>query len=243
MSDKKLGFFKEIPGALRSRMAVDQEWKKAQDTLYFQWWRCLNYSDEYLKCCEIKGKSHELAETYALFGDVTMAWPVWWQKIGRKIFSERRQYPKVRAITEEDALRRLDTDLKDFLILDIPLNLTRVTILEQINKLFDEHHPGNELKIRAQSTAIVQLEDTKLQHKTIPTLVRVAEILHSNPDIQLYQLAQRAKLAEHHLGRSKSESLSVDEEKQRRQMAASRHKEQAQRLVHNAARLKFPSIN
>lgn len=243
MSDKDMGFFKEIPGALRRRLPTEQEWKKAQDTLYFQWWRCLNYSNEYLECCANEGKSQELAETYTLFGDVRRGWPIWWQKIGRNLFSERLQYPKVRAITEEAALKRLDTDSKQFLILDIPLNLTRVTILEQINKLFDEYHPGKELKIRAQSSAIVLLEDSKLQHKTIPTLVRVAEILHNNPDIQLYQLAQRAKLAEIHLGRKIQEVNSTEQEKQRRQMAASRYKEQAQRLVYNAARLKFPSID
>ena len=243
MTEKDLGLYKEIPGGLRRRLPIDQEWKKAQETLYFQWWRCLNYSKEYLQCCIQKGENHPLSETYTLFGDVTISWPQWWQKIGRKLFSERRQYPRVRVIAEQAALKKLDTESQDFLILDIPLNLTRVTILEQINKLFDEFHPGNELKIRAQSTALVQLEDSRLQHKTIPTLVNVAQILHSNPDIQLYQLAQRAKLAEIHLGRKVQEKNSPEQEKQRRQMAASRYRDQATKLVYNAARLKFPSID
>ena len=136
----------------------------------------------------------------------------------------------------------MEVEAKDFLILDIPLNLRRVTILEQINKLLDQHHDGKNLDVRAQSTALVQLETTKLQHKTVPILVDVAEILHRNPRIQLYQLAQRAKLAEIHLGRKVQETNSVEQEKQRRQMAASRYKEQAEKLVYNAARMKFPSI-
>jgi hypothetical protein len=101
---------------------------------------------------------------------------------------------------------------------------------------------GKDLDVRAQSTALVQLETSKLQHKTIPILVDVAEILYRNPDIQLYQLAQRAKLAEIHLGRKVQEKNSADQEKQRRQMAASRYKEQAERLVYNAERGVFPSI-
>lgn len=243
MSEDKLGLYKEIPGALRRQIPAEQEWKKAKESLYYQWWRCLNASNEYLECCAKKGKSHELSDTYALFGDVTTSWPAWWQKIGRNIFSERQQYPKVRVLSEETALRKIDVNSKDFLILDIPLNLRRVTILEQINNFLEEHHLGKDLDVRAQSTALVQLETTKLQHKTIPILVDVAEILFSNPDIQLYQLAQKAKLAEHHLGRSRSETLSAEDEKQRRQMAASRYKEQAEKLIYNAARLKFPSID
>ena len=242
MSEDKLGIYKEIPGGLRKGRSTADDWRKAKDTLYYEWWRCLNASKEYLECCAKKGKNHELIDTYRLFGDVTISWANWWNQVGRRIFSERRQYPKVRAITDEDVQKKIEVETKDFLILDIPLNLRRVTILEQINKLLDEHHLGKDLDVRAQSTALVQLETTKLQHKTIPILVDVAEILYRNPDIQLYQLAQRAKLAEHHLGRSKSETLSAEDEKQRRQMAASRYKDQAERLVNNAARLKFPSI-
>ena len=242
MSNEKLGLFKEIPGGLRKGRSTADDWRKAKDTLYHEWWRCLNASNEYLECCVKGGKNHPLADTYALFGDVNVSWAQWWGNIGKRIFSERRQYPKVRAIEQEEALSKLEVEAKDFLILDIPLNLRRVTILEQINKILDQHHDGKNLDVRAQSTALVQLETTKLQHKTVPILVDVAEILHRNPGIQLYQLAQRAKLAEIHLGRKVQESNSAEQEKQRRQMAASRYKEQAERLVYNAARLKFPSI-
>lgn len=242
MSDEKLGLYKEIPGGLSKGRSTADDWRKAKDTLYYEWWRCLNASNEYLECCAKGGKNHPLADTYVLFGDVTQSWAQWWQKIGKRIFSERRQYPKVRAIEHEEALNKLEVETKDFLILDIPLTLRRVTILEQINKFLDERHDGKNLDVRSQSTALVQLETTKLQHKTIPILVDVAEILYRNPHIQLYQLAQRAKLAEIHLGRKVQEENSAEQEKQRRQMAASRYKEQAQKLIHNAARLKFPSI-
>ena len=242
MSDEKLGLYKEIPGGLRKGRSTADDWRKAKDTLYYEWWRCLNVSNEYLECCAKGGKNHALADTYALFGDVNVSWEQWWGNIGKRIFSERHQYPKVRVIDQDEALSKLEVESKEFLILDIPLTLRRVTILEQINKLLDERHEGKNLDVRAQSTALVQLETTKLQHKTIPTLVDVAEILYRNPDIQLYQLAQRAKLAEIHLGRKIQEVNSLEQEKQRRQMAASRYKEQAQRLVYNAARLKFPSI-
>lgn len=243
MSDEKLGLYKEIPGGLRKGRSTADDWRKAKDTLYYEWWRCLNASNEYLECCAKGGKNHALADTYALFGDVNVSWAQWWGNIGKRIFSERRQYPKVRAIDQDEALNKLEVETKNFLILDIPLTLRRVTILEQINKLLDEHHDGKNLDVRAQSTALVQLETTKLQHKTIPTLVDVAEILYRNPDIQLYQLAQRAKLAEIHLGRKVQEENSAEQEKQRRQMAASRYKEQAKRLVYNAERGVFPSID
>ena len=243
MTDKELGLYKEIPGGLRKGRSTADDWRKAKDTMYYEWWRCLNASKEYLECCAKQGNKHELADTYALFGNVDSSWAIWWNKVGKRIFSERYQYPIVRAIEQEEALNKLAVETQDFLILDIPLNLRRVTILEQINKLLDVHHLGKDLDVRAQSPALVQLETSKLQHKTVPILVDVAEIIYRNPDIQLYQLAQRAKLAEMHLGRKVQETNSPEQEKQRRQMAASRYKEQAERLVYNAERGIFPSID
>lgn len=218
------GMLKGIPGTLRKRIPIQEEINKAKESIYYQWYRCLNASKDYIDCCKVEGKNHKLSGTYQIFGDVTSSWPRWWQKVGRVIFSERRQYPKVRAIDKSDALNKLQVDSSNFLILDIPLSLRRVTILEQINKLLDENHPGRDLDINAQSSAIVQIESSKLQHKTIPLLVDVAHILLKKPDISLYSLAEEAKIATHHLGRSTSESLSEREEKQRREKAAGDYK-------------------
>jgi hypothetical protein len=190
----------------------------------------------------VEGQDHPLAQTYANFGDVRGDWRKWWTQHGRKIFSERHDYPKVRAITKDRALSKLDVEPENFLILDIPLGLRRVTILEQINKLLDEHHPGRDLDVWAQSTAKVKLYKSKLHEKTLPQLVHVAEILHKQPDILLYEVAEIAGLAEIHLGRSVQQELTKREEHQRREMAASRYKDQAIRLVANAARGIFPCI-
>ena len=149
----------------------------------------------------------------------------------------------VRAITKDRALGKLDVEPGNFLILDIPLGLRRVTILEQINKLLDEHHEGRDLDVWAQSTAKVKLHKSKLQEKTLPILVNVAEILHKQPDILLYELAEVAGLAEIHLGRSVQQELTKREEHQRREMAASRYKDQATRLIANAARGLFPCLD
>lgn len=68
--------------------------------------------------------------------------------------------------------------------------------------------------------AIYKLHKSKLHEKTIPQLMQVAEILHKQPDILLFELAEIAGLAEIHLGRSVHEELTPREERQRREMAA-----------------------
>lgn len=241
-TDEELGRLKAIPRSFRKPLPFEVEAREAEGSLYHLWWRCLLASSDYLECCEMQGRDHDLAETYANFGDVRLKWPVWWKKTGRVIFSERHDYPMVRAITKDRALDKLEVETENFLILDVPLGLRRVTILEQINKLLDEHHLGRDLDVWAQSTAKVKLHKSKLQEKTLPTLVYVAEILHRQPDILLYELAQLAGLAEIHLGRSVQEELTKREERQRREMSASRYKDQANQLVHNAARGRFPCI-
>ena len=81
MSDEKLGLYKEIPGGLRKGRSTADDWRKAKDTLYYEWWRCLNASNEYLECCSKGGKNHPLADTYALFGDINTSWAIWWGKL------------------------------------------------------------------------------------------------------------------------------------------------------------------
>ncbi len=242
-TDEELGRLKAIPRSFRKPLPFEEEAREVEGSLYHLWWRCLRASSEYLECCEVEGRDHALAQTYANFGDVRGNWRKWWTQHGRKIFSERHDYPKVRAITKDRALAKLDVEPENFLILDIPLGLRRVTILEQINKLLDEHHPGRDLDVWAQSTAKVKLHKSKLHEKTLPQLVHVAEILHKQPDILLYELAKQAGIVEIHLGRAKQEELTARANRQRREMGASRYKEQATRLVANAARGKFPCVD
>lgn len=242
-SDEELGRLKSIPRSLRKPLPFEEEAREVENSLYHLWWRCLRASNEYLECCEVEGENHPLAETYADFGDVRVDWRRWWVRTGRRIFSERHDYPKVRAITKDRALLKLEVEAENFLILDIPLGLRRTTILEQINKLLDEYHPGRDLDVWAQSTAKVKLHKSRLHEKTLPQLVQVAEILHKEPEILLYDLADRAQLAEIHLGRSVQEELTRNEERQRREMAASRYKAQALTLVYNSARGIFPCVD
>jgi hypothetical protein len=242
-TDEELGRLKAIPRSFRKPLPYEEEAREVEGSLYHMWWRCLRASSDYLECCEVEGHNHALAETYADFGDVRVKWPLWWRRTGRVIFSERHDYPMVRAITKDRALGKLEVEPDNFLILDVPMGLRRVTILEQINKLLDEYHPGRDLDVWAQSTAKVKLHKSKLHEKTLPQLVDVAEILHKQPDILLYELAGVAGLAEIHLGRSVQEELSLREERQRREMAASRYKDQATRLVANAARGLFPCFD
>lgn len=240
-SEEELGRLKGIRGSLRRPLSAEKELEATEGSLYQQWWRCLRASKAYLECCDLDGRNHPLAATYEKFEDVRMPWRRWWPDVGRRIFSERLDYPKVRAYTGRKS-RDVTTE-PGFLILEVPLGLTRVTILEQINDILAEHHEGRNLDVWAQSSAKVKLHKSRLQIKTLPKLVEVAEILFREPDILLYDLAVKAELAEVHLGRSVQEALTDREEHQRREMAASRYKAQATNLVFHAARGKFPCVD
>lgn len=220
----------------------------AEGSDYHLWWRCLRASPDYLARCSRYSplpddQDRSIEDNFFDFGNVRTSWASWWEGVGQWIFCEQADFPNVEVLSElEMDSPRFRIDPRS-LYVKIPLVRRKQTILAQVNQLLSQHHDGRDLDLFEKSTAIVKLQSSNLQNKTLPLLVEVAEILFNEPDILIYDLAIKAELAAVHLGRGKQEELTESEEHQRREMAGSRYRTQARNLIYHAARGKFPCID
>jgi hypothetical protein len=241
---------KEIPRTLRSRNPISlerqdeltDELRQARNSWYALWYRSLKLSEEYKNCCRNNGKGR-LKHLYGDFGDVVdMRFEQWWHHIGRYLFAERKVIPKVKVHRHRRDLDEV-TNFRDKLVIEIPLNIRKSTVVRQINKLLKEAYTDREVIPREQSTARRKLSKSKLRKETITKILDVYELRIRKPELTLWQLGERAGIELDLQARSTAgELMTLQQEKVRMGIAVSRYLKQARNLIWNATEGTFPSI-
>ena len=240
---------KEMPSTIRrAREAASEpsgtlgeELRKARKTWYYVWYECLTLSDEYLHCCDNNGKGR-LRDMWLDFGDVRKPFPTWWQRTGRYLFAERKAVPDVIVYTNHRDLEDVNS-LKGKLMIEVPLNLRRSTVVRKINKIIKDAYEGRDVIPREQSTARRKLAKSKLRRATVDTMLELYRLRKRYPDYTLWQLGQRAGIELDLLARTTDEvNLTPAQERARMNIAVSRYLRQARNLVWNATEGVFPSI-
>lgn len=91
----------------------------------------------------------KLARVFRDFGNVhKMKFEDWWRDRGSNLFAERADFPKVRKGTPAQFAAVGNEDGKIYV--EIPIILTRATVVAQISRILDEHageRPSNRLEI------------------------------------------------------------------------------------------------
>jgi len=143
---------------------------------YFWWWSYLRLSKDYWWVCQRKGMADDarLRSMYRDFGDVfCMTFEDWWTLKGSHLFAERISPPKVRELDRINM--RLSPGISSHLLLEIPLNLTEVTIIKQVKALL-RNHPKREVERR--SSAIRPLAKFTGIRKDLMQIAHMAWQLH-----------------------------------------------------------------
>jgi hypothetical protein len=241
---------KEIPRTLRPRVAFAgdrtnefaEELRQAKNSWYGIWYRCLRLSEEYRHCCANNGKGR-LKPLYDDFGDVIdMRFEQWWQRIGRYLFAERKEIPKVQFFTRPSELEEI-TNLRDKIVLEVPLNIRQSTVIRQIGKILKVAYERRTVVPREQSTARRKLAKSKLRKETIKKMLELYELRLRRPELTLWQLGERAGIELDLMARTTDEiTISLQQERVRMGIAVSRYLKQARNLIWNATEGNFPSI-
>ena len=246
MDKSEISRLKVLPETLRRRVELPEEILLARESPAHIWFECLKLSKEYKECCEQKGKG-EFAETYIKFGNIfeCLHFDVWWRKVGRYLFIEDKPLKKVRVISEDKEFNRLKLD-QDKLIIEIPLTIRKQTVMRQIGKELKKAYENREIDILKESTAKVKFEKSKMQMSTAQLLLDIVRLRNKHPKYPLAKIGQLAGIELDLFARTTKElDLAVsdeDYENRRMTIAVSRYSAQANKLIHDAVRGKFPML-
>lgn len=233
---------KLLGGGRVRRFSISDELKEARKSPGYWWYRALQLNDDYEYCCRHNGKG-DLSATYRDFGDVfSLDFERWWIRHGRKIFTETKPFKKTRQVSSRDDLAMVSWDPENKLILEVPLNLRRQTVMRQVGRLIKKAYEGREVDVFKASTAKRMIIKSKMRMTTVETLLRVLDIRRKNPTLTLWEVGQRAGIELDLMARNKDEFPTVAMERRRMTIAVSRLLRQASYLVLNAGKGFFPSI-
>lgn len=221
---------------------LQQELIKAKNSWYSLWARALQNSERYMDCCAAEGV-HSLRHLYEDFGDVRTSFTTWWMSTGRRLFAERRPVPKVEMHCKLADLAHIQ-NMKDRVVLEVPVTLRRSTVIRQVNKLLDEAYEGREpVAPRKVSTAVRKLYSSKVRMDTVRRMLAVYECRAKFPNVSLYRIAIKTELDIDFQQRSNSTQSMTDEQKRIRYgIEVSRLLRQARLLIENAEAGIFPCI-
>jgi hypothetical protein len=249
-NEDQLVQLKEIPRTLRPRTALSKErqeelgdeLRQARSSWYGIWYRCLKLSSDYRHCCTNAGKGR-LKHMHDDFGDLNdMTFVRWWPRTGRYLFAERKAIPKVQSYTHRRDLDEI-TNLRDKVLIEIPLTIRKSTVVRQINKILKDAYEGRDVVPREQSTARRKLAKSKLRKETVSKMLDLYELRDRYPKLTLWQLGERAGLELDLMARSTDAvQMTLQEERIRMGIAVSRYLKQARNLIWNATEGDFPSI-
>jgi hypothetical protein len=182
--------------------------------------------------------------TFVDFGDIFKEdFSMWYMKRGRKLFGESRPFKKVQAFETRRELDELQAK-PDSLVLQIPLNIRKQTVMRQIGRILKKAYEGRDIDIWEQSTAKRQIIKSRVKMKTVELLLKIHEIRNTNLTATNYQIGRMAGIELDILARDTS-GIDYDDALERRRMtfAVSRYLKQAKQLIKNAERGIFPSLS
>lgn len=179
-------------GMRRLRYAdIQEEVADARQSPYRWWFDYLQLSKDYWWVCQQRGNTldADLKKMWEYFGDIhNTNFVNWWIKRGRDLFAEQVSLPKVRKIDGDKS--NLSANPQNYLVVEIPLNMTERTITRQVLALLREE-PNRQIKRNSQA----KLPLSKLIG------IRKA-VLHDAHDIWcLNQIVQNAKKPNSTLGK------------------------------------------
>jgi hypothetical protein len=234
---------KHIPHRITRSGDRNAELRAARQSPIYWWFMCLRASDEYRICCENSGNG-PLWATFVDFGDIFKEdFSMWYMKRGRKLFGESRPFKKVQAFETRRELDELQAK-PDSLVLQIPLNIRKQTVMRQIGRILKKAYEGRDIDIWEQSTAKRQIIKSRVKMKTVELLLKIHEIRNTNLTATNYQIGRMAGIELDILARDTS-GIDYDDALERRRMtfAVSRYLKQAKQLIKNAERGIFPSLS
>jgi hypothetical protein len=148
-------------GRKNSRLPIGHQ----ERSPYYWWWQYLRRNEDYLACCEKKGKG-PLSKLYADFGDVRGDdFHVWWTEghRGVRLFAEQPLAVKFGELSTRDEWQAHWT-ADSVMVVAVPLAVSKRRLKGAFSALLEQRHSGHKsgrpslAAMKGTSTALFKLE-------------------------------------------------------------------------------------
>jgi hypothetical protein len=218
-----------------------------EDSIYFFWWRFLRLHDGYRKTCEQGGRG-PCARLYGDFGNVhaTDSFQLWWSESdrGAHLFAEPAAPSSVEVLSPADVKLLPSTwNKSDYLVIGIPLRLPKAFIQRRVGKLVRDHHKRQRgQRLMSESKAMYPVS-SQFSIKALRSILDCYELKQAQPDLALWEIAQKVGFSKTRLTAEeirKGGTGSASDKKRSMTSATSRKLSQAQSVIENVGKGRFP---
>ena len=245
-------FLKGLQGYTRSDNAIANH--EAMDTLYYWWWLFMRLSPVfwYAKQTGRTPADPKVAKTLEKCGDLFgQGFYKWWNVTGKYVFSEAKRPDTVRLIDleESDNIELYEKSV----IVEIPLTISKVTIIKRLNKLLSTRqangeplHPGRALDVLGASNAQLRLHTKRFNEQilTHEYWVMIYRLLY--PKVEVWRIGDRLQVVPaltvrgverfNYTGYRNNPFIKLHS-------VTGRHLYKAERMILNVERGSFPNFN
>ena len=187
-------FYKGLQGFTRQTDELLLE--DAESSVYYWWWAFMRLSPVfwYANQTGLKPVDLEVAKTLDLSGDLKRSnFGVWWRATGRHLFAEAKRPSKMRVLNS-DQLSSVELYERSMLV-EVPLTISRATLLRQFKKILADEHEGRLLNIAATSNAKLKLHTKRFNTRTLEIEYWVLLYRLLNQDIATWRIGDRLQLS------------------------------------------------
>lgn len=173
---------------------------EAEQSVYYWLWSYLRLSPVLWFAREIGAmpRDESIAKVVELVGDLKgKNFRKWWRQTGSVIFAENIELPAVKLLgVDIDVESPMSTS--ETLYLEIPLSISKASIISQVRGLLNANHAGRVLDLMGESTAQFPLytHRYRLRSLEIQYWVLLYRLLYD--EVYDWQIGDRLQIAPHH---------------------------------------------
>ena len=188
------GFYKGLPGY--TRKSEELLARDAEKTAYYWWWRFMQLSPVlwYAQKEGIKPVDNNIFATVGIVGDLKERnFTKWWDRTGKFVFAESKRPPKILVVKAGQMVGQNDN--REGIILDIPLTISKATILKDFKEILTKHHKGRQLNVAEYGTASLRLHTKKYHLQALENEYWTLLYKLLFPSVEIWRIGDRLKIS------------------------------------------------
>ena len=236
-------FLAQVPhfGTKHNRKSLSYQ----QRSPYYWWWACLRRNEEYLKCCDKKGKT-KLLGTFKDFGDVRDDdFKAWWDAKGVALFGEKPSTVVVKELSNKDEWDDSWTK-EQVMVVSVPMTFSKRDITRYFGALLKKRHTAK--RGRTATKNIKSTSTYPLSRSFSIESMRIALNIYdtykaakkSGEKMTLWQIGNKLKIVRSCVISPTDTPATITDKKNTLAAAVKRYLNQAEAAIKNSATDSFP---